>query len=33
MDAKKRSVDGEDGKAPYQFMIGVEKRKRDFINN
>lgn len=33
MDAKKRSVEGEDGKAPYQFMIGVEKRKRDFINN
>ncbi|MCB0819265.1 MAG: hypothetical protein KDC13_01485 [Bacteroidetes bacterium] len=32
MDAKKRSVDGEDGKAPYQFMIGVEKRKRDFLN-
>jgi len=31
LDAKKRSVDGGDGKPPYQFMIGVEKRKRDFM--
>jgi hypothetical protein len=31
LDAKKRSVDGENGKPPYQFMIGIEKRKRDFM--
>jgi hypothetical protein len=31
LDAKKRSVDGESGKPPYQFMIGIEKRKRDFL--
>jgi hypothetical protein len=31
LDAKKRSVDGENGKPPYQFMIGIEKRKRDFL--
>ncbi len=31
LDAKKRSVDGENGTPPYQFMIGVEKRKRDFM--
>ena len=31
MDAKKRSVEGGNGVAPYQFMIGVEKRKRDFL--
>lgn len=31
MDAKKRSVDGENGAPPYQFMIGIEKRKRDFL--
>jgi hypothetical protein len=24
-------VDGENGKPPYQFMIGIEKRKRDFM--
>ena len=32
LDAKKRSVDGENGKPPYQFMIGIEKRKRDFLD-
>lgn len=31
LDAKKRSIDGENGKPPYQFMIGIEKRKRDFL--
>lgn len=31
LDGKKRSVDGENGQPPYQFMIGVEKRKRDFM--
>jgi hypothetical protein len=32
LDSKKRSVDGENGAPPYQFMIGVEKRKRDFMD-
>ena len=32
LDAKKRSVEGENGKPPYQFMIGIEKRKRDFLD-
>jgi hypothetical protein len=32
LDAKKRSIDGENGKPPYQFMIGIEKRKRDFLD-
>jgi hypothetical protein len=31
LDAKKRQVDGDKGGPPYQFMIGVEKRKRDFM--
>jgi hypothetical protein len=31
LDSKKRSVDGENGGPPYSFMIGVEKRKRDFM--
>jgi hypothetical protein len=33
MDSKKRQVDGENGQPPYQFMIGIEKRKRDFMTN
>lgn len=32
LDSKKRTVDGENGAPPYQFMIGVEKRKRDFVD-
>lgn len=32
LDSKKRSVDGENGAPPYQFMIGIEKRKRDFMD-
>jgi len=31
MDGKKRQVEGEKGQPPYQFMIGIEKRKRDFM--
>jgi hypothetical protein len=31
MDGKKRSVDAPSGQPPYQFMIGIEKRKRDFL--
>jgi hypothetical protein len=31
LDGKKRSIDVPSGQAPYQFMIGIEKRKRDFL--
>jgi hypothetical protein len=31
LDAKKRQVDADKDGPPYQFMIGVEKRKRDFM--
>jgi len=32
MDQKQREMKVEGKEAPYQFMIGVEKRKRDFID-
>ncbi len=31
LDSKKRQVDGQNGQPPYQFIIGIEKRKRDFL--
>jgi len=31
LDGKKRALDVPSGQAPYQFMIGIEKRKRDFL--
>jgi hypothetical protein len=32
LDGKKRSIDVPSGQPPYQFMIGIEKRKRDFLD-
>lgn len=32
LDGNKRELKVESGKAPYQYTIGVEKRKRDFVD-
>jgi hypothetical protein len=32
IDSGKRQMKTESGQPPYQYMIGIEKRKRDFIN-
>jgi hypothetical protein len=32
MDQKQRELKVDGNQPPYQFMIGVEKRKRDFID-
>lgn len=32
LDSNKRQMKVESGQPPYQYMIGIEKRKRDFIN-
>lgn len=32
LDSSKRQMKVESGQPPYQYMIGIEKRKRDFIN-
>lgn len=32
MDGKQREMKTESGQPPFQFMIGIEKRKRDFVD-